>query len=187
MLFKASRGIEDIYELTHIRKDGSRFPAVASVTAPRDDQDTIFGYLLIGTDNRVQKQIEAEQKPLGQRLGDHQVYTRSLFKANIDALMTTDPEGIITDVKQQMESLTSCTRDELIGAPFKNCFADPARAAEAIFMALTNRKVTNNELKARDRDGKVSVVANPWQLFFKLLVNNLLHTSGGNMGGLDGF
>ena len=35
--FKASRGIEDIYELTYIRKDGSRFPAIVSITALRDD------------------------------------------------------------------------------------------------------------------------------------------------------
>ena len=35
LVFKASRGIEDIYELTYIRKDGSRFPAVVSVTADR--------------------------------------------------------------------------------------------------------------------------------------------------------
>src|SRR5665213_2179263 len=39
LVFKASRGIEDIYELTYIRKDGSRFPAVVSVTALRDAQD----------------------------------------------------------------------------------------------------------------------------------------------------
>src|SRR5437588_12057987 len=38
LVFKASRGIEDIYELTYIRKDGSRFPAVVSVTALRDAQ-----------------------------------------------------------------------------------------------------------------------------------------------------
>src|SRR5450759_3230602 len=51
LVFKASRGIEDIYELTYIRKDGTRFPAVVSVTALRDAQDVIIGYLLIGTDN----------------------------------------------------------------------------------------------------------------------------------------
>ena len=48
LVFKASRGIEDIYELTYIRKDGSRFPAVVSVTALRDAQNAIIGYLLIG-------------------------------------------------------------------------------------------------------------------------------------------
>src|SRR3984885_11154753 len=55
LVFKASRGIEDIYELTYIRKDGSRFPAVVSVTALRDAQDVIIGYLLIGTDNTERK------------------------------------------------------------------------------------------------------------------------------------
>ena len=59
LVFKASRGIEDIYELTYIRKDRSRFPAVVSVTALRDAQEGIIGYLLIGTDNTARKQAEA--------------------------------------------------------------------------------------------------------------------------------
>jgi len=58
LVFKASRGIEDIYELTYIRRDGTRFPAVVSVTALRDAQDAIIGYLLIGTDNTARKQVE---------------------------------------------------------------------------------------------------------------------------------
>src|SRR3954468_7354938 len=94
LVFKASRGIEDIYELTYIRKDGSRFPAVVSVTALREAQGDIIGYLLIGTDNTARKQIEAEQKQLGQRLRENQFYTRSLFESNMDALMTTDAPGI---------------------------------------------------------------------------------------------
>ena len=60
LVFKASRGIEDIYELTYIRKDGSRFPAIVSVTALRDDYGEIIGYLLIGIDNSVRKQVESE-------------------------------------------------------------------------------------------------------------------------------
>src|SRR5829696_2958500 len=117
LVFKASRGIEDIYELTYIRKDGSRFPAIVSVTALRDDQGGIIGYLLIGTDNTARKRVEAEQQKLDQRLRDQHFYTRSLIESNIDALMTTDAAGIITDVNRQMEALTGCTRDELIGAP----------------------------------------------------------------------
>jgi PAS domain S-box-containing protein len=159
LVFKASRGIEDIYELTYIRKDGSRFPAVVSVTALRDAPGGIIGYLLIGTDNTARKQIEAEQLQLGQRLRDHQFYTRSLFEANIDALMTTDPAGIITDINKPMEALTGCTRDELIGAPFKNYFTDPDRAEAGIKLVLSKKKVTNYELTARDRDGKETVVS----------------------------
>jgi PAS domain S-box-containing protein len=159
LVFKASRGIEDIYELTYIRKDGSRFPAVVSVTALRDAQGGIIGYLLIGTDNTARKQVEAEQQLLDQRLRDQQFYTRSLIESNIDALMTTDPRGIITDVNQQMEALTGCTRDELIGAPFKNYFTDPDRAEAGIKQVLSGSKVTDYELTACARDGKKTVVS----------------------------
>ena len=159
LVFKASRGIEDIYELTYIRKDGSRFPAVVSVTALRDAQDAIIGYLLIGTDNTARKLVEAEQKKLDQRLRDQQFYTRSLIESNIDALMTTDPSGIITDVNKQMEALTGCTRDELIGAPFKDYFTDPERAEAGIKLVLSEKKVTDYELTACARDGKQTVVS----------------------------
>ena len=159
LVFKALRGIEDIYELTYIRKDGSRFPAVVSVTALRDAQGGIIGYLLIGTDNTARKQVEEEQKKLDQRLRDQQYYTRSLIESNIDAIMTTDPRGIITDVNKQMEALTDSTRDELIGAPFKNYFTDPERAEAAIKLVLSEKKVTDYELTARARDGKETVVS----------------------------
>src|SRR6267143_493147 len=159
LVFKASRGIEDIYELTYIRKDGSRFPAVVSVTALRDAQDAIIGYLLIGTDNTARKQAEEERTKLDQRLRDQHFYTRSLIESNIDALMTTDPRGIITDVNKQMEALTGCTRDELIGAPFKNYFTDSARAEAGINQVLSEGKVTDYELTARAREGKETVVS----------------------------
>ena len=159
LVFKASRGIEDIYELTYIRKDGSRFPAVVSVTALRDAHDAIIGYLLIGTDNTARKLVEAEQKKLDQRLRDQQFYTRSLIESNIDALMMADPAGIITDVNKQMEALTGCTRDELIGAPFKSYFTDPERAEAAIKLVLSEKKVTDYELTACARDGKQTVVS----------------------------
>jgi PAS domain S-box-containing protein len=159
LVFKASRGIEDIYELTYIRKDGSRFPAVVSVTALRDAQDAIIGYLLIGTDNTARKQVEEERIKLDQRLRDQQFYTRSLIESNIDALMTTDPRGIITDVNKQMEALTGCTRDELIGAPFKDYFTDPDRAEAGISRVLAEGKVTNYELTARAVDGTLTVVS----------------------------
>ncbi|MBU1263453.1 MAG: PAS domain S-box protein [Gammaproteobacteria bacterium] len=70
LVFKASRGIEDIYELTYVRKDGSRVPAVVSVTALRDAQNAIIGYLLIGTDNTARKQVEAERAQLYKALQD---------------------------------------------------------------------------------------------------------------------
>ncbi len=304
LVFKASRAIEDIYELTYIRKDGSRFPAVVSVTALRDAEGRIIGYLLIGTDNTARKQVEAERhhllevqeetnrklqmanltlqlseeklavtlnsigdgviatdadacvtllnplaehltgwtlaeaagRPVGeifhiinketrlpasipvmetlakgtiqglanhtvliarngsecdiadscapirdrdgqvigavlvfrdvtgeyaiqQALHEQQFYTRSLIEANIDALMTTDPSGIITDVNNQMETLTGCSREELIGGAFKNYFTDPERAEAGIHQVLRVGKVSDYELTARAKNGKETVVS----------------------------
>ena len=64
LVAKARRGIEDIYELTYLRKDGSSLPAVVSVTALQDAAQAIIGYLLIGTDNTVRRQLEIERSQL---------------------------------------------------------------------------------------------------------------------------
>ena len=79
LVFKASRGIEDIYELTYIRKDGSRFPAVVSVTALRDAQDAIIGYLLIGTDNTA-RQAGGRGAAQGRGLAERDIQQRQLFE-----------------------------------------------------------------------------------------------------------
>ncbi len=91
LVFKASRGIEDIYELTYIRKDGSRLPAVVSVSALRDAHEAIIGYLLIGTDNTARKQIEAERTRLDQALQARNVELESArFVAERASLAKSD-------------------------------------------------------------------------------------------------
>ena len=87
LVFKASRGIEDIYELTYIRKDGSRFPAVVSVTALRDDQDAIIGYLLIGTDNTEHKQVEDSKRRLEQLKEDVERITKHDLKTPLNGII----------------------------------------------------------------------------------------------------
>ncbi|MEJ7807995.1 MAG: PAS domain S-box protein, partial [Telluria sp.] len=126
----------------------------------------MIGYLLIGTDNTARKQVEAEQALLDQSLRDQQFYTRSLIESNIDAIMTTDPRGIISDVNQQMVALTGCTRDEMIGAPFKNYFTDQKRADTGIKRVLREGKVTNYELTAIARDGTQTDVSYNATLFY---------------------
>ena len=159
LVFKASRGIEDIYELTKIRNDGSRFPATVSVTALRDAQENIIGYLLIGTDNTARQQVEEARVLLDQQLRDQQFYTRSLIESNIDALMTTDPQGTITDVNQQMMALTGYTREELIGTPFKDFFTNPELAEQGIRQVLREGKVADYELTACAKNENETVVS----------------------------
>src|SRR5437868_2249626 len=88
LVFKASRGIEDIYELTYIRKDRSRFAAVVSVTALRDAQDVIIGYLLIGTDNTARQQAEEALLKAG-------ALQRAIFNSANFSSIATDAKGVI--------------------------------------------------------------------------------------------
>jgi signal transduction histidine kinase/ActR/RegA family two-component response regulator len=92
LVFKAARGIEDIYELTYIRKDGSRFPAVVSVTALRDGHNAIIGYLLIGTDNTARKHVDTERKRLDQVLLEKNVELERANLAKSDFLSSMSHE-----------------------------------------------------------------------------------------------
>jgi signal transduction histidine kinase/DNA-binding response OmpR family regulator len=113
LVFKASRGIEDIYELTYVKKDKTRLPAMVSVTALRDADDAIIGYLLIGTDNTARKQVEAERVKLEQRLLQKNVELeeasrmKSEFLANMSHELRTPLNAII--------GFSEILRDGLIG------------------------------------------------------------------------
>jgi PAS domain S-box-containing protein len=99
---KASRGVEDIYELTYIRKDGGRFPAIISITALRDDYGDVIGYLLIGTDNSVRKQVElALNKAMA--VADKANLAKSDFLSSMSHELRT-PLSAILGFAQLMES-----------------------------------------------------------------------------------
>jgi signal transduction histidine kinase len=106
-VFKASRGIEDIYELTYIRKDGSRFPAVVSVTALRDAQQGIIGYLLIGTDNTARKQAEEELLKAG-------ALQRAIFDSANFSSIATDARGVIQIFNVGAERMLGYAADEVV-------------------------------------------------------------------------
>jgi PAS domain S-box-containing protein len=140
------------YVLTLLSADGRQVPVSFNAAVFKDASGKIRGIFASARDIAAQKQLEVQ-------LLASQTYTRSLIESNIDALMTTDGVGVITDVNQQMEQLTECTRDELIGTPFKNYFTDPKRAEEGIKLVLREGRVTNYELTARSKTGRETVVS----------------------------
>jgi PAS domain S-box-containing protein len=126
LVFKASRGIEDIYELTYVRKDGSRFPAVVSVTALRDAQQEILGYLLIGTDNTARKQAEeALQKAASLQ--------NAIFNSANFSSIATDEKGVIQIFNVGAERMLGYTAAEVVNRITPADISDPqeviARAA----------------------------------------------------------
>jgi PAS domain S-box-containing protein len=139
-----------------IRKDGSRVSVVVGAASFADNSSEGVCFVL---DNTARKQAETGQSLLGQRLRDQQFYTRSLIESNLDALMTTDPAGSITDVNKQMEVITGRTRDELIGTPSEDHFTEPLQAKAAIKRVMREGHITNYELTVRSRDEKLTVVS----------------------------
>jgi PAS domain-containing protein len=119
LVFKASRGIEDIYELTYIRKDGSRFPAVVSVTALRDDLGGIIGYLLIGTDNTARKQAEEALLKAG-------ALQNAIFNSANFSCIATDEKGVIQLFNVGAERMLGYTAIEVVN---KITPADLSRSA----------------------------------------------------------
>jgi len=126
LVFKASRGIEDIYELTYVRKDGTRFPAVVSVTALRDAQGSIIGYLLIGTDNTARKQAEEALLKAG-------ALQRAIFDSANFSSIATDAKGIIQIFNVGAERMLGYTAAEVMNQITPAEISDPqeiiARAA----------------------------------------------------------
>ena len=126
LVFKASRGIEDIYELTYIRKDGSRFPAVVSVTALRDAQEAIIGYLLIGTDNTARKQAEEALLKAG-------ALQNAIFNSANFSSIATDAKGVIQIFNVGAERMLGYTAADVMNKITPADISDPqeliARAA----------------------------------------------------------
>jgi len=118
LVFKASRGIEDIYELTYLRKDGSRFPAVVSVTALRDAQDAIIGYLLIGTDNTARKQAEEALLKAG-------ALQRAIFNSANFSSIATDAKGVIQIFNVGAERMLGYTAAEVMNKITPADISDP--------------------------------------------------------------
>jgi PAS domain S-box-containing protein len=141
------------------RKDGTYRWFEAQAVRLRDEEGQTVKWFGSNTDISSRKESEEAQKVLDQKLQNQQFYSRSLLEASIDALMTTDPKGNITDVNKQMEALTGRTRNELIGSSVKDYFTDPKRAADGITRVLAEQRVTDYELTARAKDGTEIVVS----------------------------
>src|SRR3954452_20922266 len=134
LVFKASRGIEDIYELTYIRKDGSRFPAVVSITALRDDLGGIIGYLLIGTDNTARKAAEEALVKAG-------ALQSAIFNSENFSSIATDEKGVIQLFNVGAEHMLGYTAIEVVDKITPADISDPqeviARAKALSFELAT--------------------------------------------------
>jgi PAS domain S-box-containing protein len=135
------------YETSLLKRNGLPVPVAFNAGTFYDMTGAVRGSLVAVRDITEPKRIEAD-------LREAQHYTRNLVESNIDALMTTDVLGVITDVNRQMEVLTGRTRLEIVGTPFQGYFTDPVRAEDAIRRVLREDRLTDYELTVRTGPGR---------------------------------
>jgi PAS domain S-box-containing protein len=171
LAFKASRGIEDKYELTYIRKDGSRFPAIVSVTALRDVDGGIIGYLLIGTDNSARKQVEEKLR-----------WTEEGFRLMVEsvtdcAIVMLDSEGRVASWNSGAQRIKGYSSEEIVGQHFSR-FYPPAEIA---------RGTPQRDLDAAAAEGRFEVegwrVRKDGSLFWANVVFTAIRDAAGNARG----
>jgi PAS domain S-box-containing protein len=148
LVFKASRGIEDIYELTYVRKDGSRFPAVVSVTALRDPREAIIGYLLIGTDNTARKQADAAKR-------EHEALLHTIHLHSI--VSVTDRAGRIVEVNDGFCRISGYSREELLGQTHRIVDSGVQSGAfwTEMWRSITSGQPWRGEICNRTKDGSL--------------------------------
>src|SRR4030088_824264 len=153
LVFKASRGIEDIYELTYIRKDGSRFPAVVSVTALRDDHGGIIGYLLIGTDNTARKRAEEALLKAG-------ALQSAIFNSANFSSIATDEKGVIQIFNVGAERMLGYTAADVMNKITPAEISDPqeviARAIPVIALTALAMKGDEERIRSAGCDGYIA-------------------------------
>ncbi|MFC0134326.1 hybrid sensor histidine kinase/response regulator [Massilia eurypsychrophila] len=150
LVFKASRGIEDIYELTYIRKDGSRFPAVVSVTALRDAPGGIIGYLLIGTDNTARKRAE---EALLKASALHERRVAGIVDSAMDAVISIDDEQRIVLFNAAAEKMFACPSAQALGQTLERFVPVRSRAAHAGHVHAFGRagiRVTSRSMRSQE-------------------------------------
>jgi PAS domain S-box-containing protein len=171
LAFKASRGIEDIYELTYIRKDGSRFPAIVSVTALRDPQSAIIGYLLIGTDNSARKHAEEKLR-----------WTEESFRLMVEsvsdyAIVMLDPEGRVGSWNTGAQRIKGFHADEIVGRHFATFYPH-----EDVLTGKPQRDLDQAAASGRHEDEGWRV-RKDGSMFWANIVFTAIRDQGGNLRG----
>ena len=148
MVYKASREIHDIYELTYIHKDGHPIPALVSITALRDATETIIGYLLIATDHTEQKAAKLQLKTL----------SLAIEQSN-SVVMITDLNANIEYVNQAFINSSGYPREDIIGqsASLLKSGKTPQATIEAMWTALHDGTTWHGELINKNKWGEESI------------------------------
>ncbi len=145
---KARAGVPDENEWTYVRKDGSRFPVLLSVTALRDAEGNITGFLGIGSDITTRKQAEKALRNSEKRY-------RELVDNSLGLIGAHDMGGRFLMVNAATAGVLGYSTSELIGRNMTEVLAPSVRRFFADYLERIRQNGTDSGLlKMLTKDGE---------------------------------
>lgn len=147
---KVRLGEIDEGEWSYIRKDGSRFPVRLSVTAIRDENNEITGFMGIAQDITERKRSE---EALEKTLRELAFQKFAIDQAAIVAI--TDHNGIITYINDKFCEISQYSKEELIGKTYRTTVKSDYHSPEffkELWLTITTGKVWQGEIKNKTKN-----------------------------------
>jgi PAS domain S-box-containing protein len=140
---KAGQPVEH-FETLRVRKDGTVFPVLLTVSPIRHANGVVVGASSITRDMTQEKEAFDA--------------ARSMIESSLDALVAISPEGLITDANEATVKATGIPRVELIGTAFSDCFTEPEKAERIYQLVFDQVMAVDYPLTIRHRDGTLTDV-----------------------------
>jgi len=135
-------------EVIRKKKNGEVFLSRAVITAMRDMEGDLIGYLEISRDITERKRLEWE-------LIETKDYLENILDSSADGIITTNQKGMITYVNRGLEEILQDKKERLIGSHVSLCYLDGIAEARKIMNILRrDQKFTNYEMTMIDRSGR---------------------------------
>jgi PAS domain S-box-containing protein len=132
------------FETVRVRKDGTVFPVLLTVSPIRDADGAVVGASSITRDvTEARQAFEA---------------ARSMIESSLDSLVAISPQGLITDANEALVKATGIPRQELIGTAFSDCFTEPEKAEKIYQLVFAEGMAVDYPLTLRHRDGTLTEV-----------------------------
>jgi len=146
-VFVAKARLGQVYEheWTYIRKDGSRFPVMLTITAIRTEGGELTGFMGIAKDVTAEKKAEKRVKDI----------TAALDQTTI--VVIGDIQGTITFVNDKFCEISKYSREELIGQNHRllNSGHHPSRFFMEMWLKISSGQTWRAEIKNRAKDGSI--------------------------------
>ena len=135
-------------EVIRKKKNGEAFLSRAVITAMRDMEGDLIGYLEISRDITERKRLEWE-------LIETKDYLENILESSADGIITTNQKGTITYVNRGLEEILQDKKEKLIGNHVSLLYLDGIAEARKIMNILRrNQKFTNYEMTMIDKSGR---------------------------------